>query len=76
MVGVAYLYRNEAVVLRDALQEAYNLGNYQDLFWDEIVDRNLYRMPMRIHSVSSEQIMEIDTVKEYELANEKAGDIK
>ena len=76
MVGVAYLCRNEAVVLRDALQEAYDLGIYQDLFWDEIVDRNLYRMPMRIHSVSSEQIMEIDTVKEYELANEKAGDIK
>ena len=76
MVGLAYLCHNEAVVLRDALQEAYALGNYQDLFWDEIVDRNLYRMPMRIRSVSSEQIMEIDTVKEYELANEKAGDIK
>lgn len=76
MVGLAYLCHNEAVVLRDALQEAYDLGNYQDLFWDEIVDRNLYRLPMRIHSVSSEQIMEIDTVKEYELANEKAGYIK
>ena len=74
MVGLAYLCHNEAVVLRDALQEAYDLGNYQDLFWDEIVDRNLYRLPMRIHSVSPKQIMEIDTVKEYELANEKAGD--
>lgn len=72
MVGLAYLRYNEAVVLREALQETYALGNYQELFWDDVVNRNLYRLPMKIHTVSPTQIMEIDTVQEYELANGKA----
>ena len=73
MVGLAYLRHAEAVVLKTAIQETYDQGNYQDLFWDEVVDKNLYRLPMVVHPVRAEQIREIDTVAEYELANKKAG---
>lgn len=79
MAGLAYLQHKEAIILKEALSETYAQGNYQDLFWDEVVDKNLYRMPMNIHPVKAEQIMEIDTVQEYESANgvtTKEGDTK
>lgn len=69
MTGFAYLKSQEAKVLREAVQEAYALGGYEAFFWDDVVNLNLHRLPMFVHPVTPQQIMEIDTLAELEIVN-------
>lgn len=64
MVGVAYFRQSDCVLLRKALEEAYNTAGYEKLFWDEVVDRNLDKLRLSVHPIEERQICEIDTVEE------------
>ncbi len=64
MCGVAFLRKDDAVTLRDAILSAYEHPGHEDLFWDDIVDRNLDRLDLTVHPIRREQIIELDTVAE------------
>jgi len=65
MCGVCFLKANDAKVVKDAVVEAYSHpGEHEQLYWDEIVDRELKRIDMTVHPVGKGQIVEIDTVAE------------
>lgn len=64
MVGVAYLKAKEASVLADAIEETYATDGYEELFWDDVVDRNLNKLNLRVWPIKEGQISEIDTVDE------------
>ena len=51
----------------------YGTRGYETLFWDDVVNKNLDRLKLRVHPVNENQIMELDTVEEWELANKKSG---
>ncbi len=71
MVGIAFLKKREANLVADAVKEAYYSNGYEELFWDDVVNRNLDKIKLMIHSVSSNQIVEIDTVQELREVEQK-----
>lgn len=66
MVGVAYLQQADALFLRDEITQAYQKEENSQMFWDEIVDRNLERLFLTVEPVKEGQVIEIDTMEELE----------
>jgi len=65
MCGVAFFKKEDAKIIRDAIEEAYTKpGTYEDLFWDDIVNQNLDKLKLTVHPVNHDQIVEIDSVAE------------
>ncbi len=70
MVGVSYFKREDARLLRDEIIKASASAENDSLFWDDIVDRNLDKLKLKIEPVAEGQLVEIDTVEELERINE------
>lgn len=67
MCGVAWFKAGDAGLIRDSIDDAYSKpGTYETLFWDDIVNRELGKLNLRVHPVKSDQIVEIDSVAELE----------
>lgn len=64
MVGISYFKQKDAAIIAEAVQEAYRSEGHEQLFWDEIVDRQLKKLNLVIYPVSGDQIAEIDSVDE------------
>lgn len=64
MVGVSYLKAEEATIIADAVESTYGSAGYEDLFWDDVVDRNLNKLNLKVWPIKEGQIAEIDTVDE------------
>lgn len=64
MVGISFFKKEDARILSEEIQKAYADEKNAGLYWDEVVDRNLDKLKLRIHEVSANQITEIDTVAE------------
>lgn len=71
MTGIAFFKQDDAIVLKKAIEEQYGKDDYKELFWDDVVNRNLDRLKLKVHRIDAEQIVEIDTVKELEEINSK-----
>lgn len=70
MCGVCYLKAADAKIVRDATVEAYSHpGEYEQKYWDEIVDQELKNIDMMVHPVGAHQIMEIDSVDELKVVD-------
>ena len=67
MCGVAYFKKEDALKIASAILEAYkHPGTYEQLFWDDIVNREIKNINLTVHEVFHNQIVEIDSVKELE----------
>lgn len=64
MAGIAFLKKSDAQILAGAIEETYHKPGYENLFWDEVVDRNLDKLKLKVHPVEPGKIIEIDTVEE------------
>ncbi len=64
MVGISFFKQKDAKIIANAVIEAYQHEGHEQLYWDEIVDRQLDKLDLVIHPVTAEQIVEIDTVDE------------
>lgn len=73
MVGISYFTRSDSLTLRDKIVEAYQQEQNANLFWDEVVDKNLHELKLRIMPVTKDQIIEIDTVEELLAIDPDAG---
>lgn len=73
MVGIAYFKSLDARLLGHFIDEAYDQGNYRDLFWDDVVDRNLKKIDLTVKEISEEQLVEIDTIDELILLDDTYG---
>jgi len=71
MAGIAYFNAADAKILADCIEAGYADKGNRELFWDEIVDRNLDKLQLKIKEVKQEQIIEIDTVEELEAIYKK-----
>ncbi len=70
MVGVSYFKKEDALTLREEIERAYEKEENGNLFWDEVVDRNLDKLRLTVEEVQQGQLVEIDTVEEWERINE------
>lgn len=67
MCGVAWFKAEDAALIRDAIDLVYTKpGTYETLFWDDIVNKELDKLNLRVHPVNANQIIEIDSVNELE----------
>ena len=64
MCGICYLKSKDMRIISDAIEEAYNQKNHEQLYWDEIVDQQIKNIYMSINEVRCDQIVEIDTIQE------------
>lgn len=70
MVGISYFKRSDARILREEIERAYVKEENGSLFWDDVVERNLDKLHLKIEPVKEGQLVEIDTVEELEKINE------
>ena len=66
MTGIAFLKKEDAATLYNAITEEYEKPGYEDLFWDDVVDRHIKEFKLTVHPIDNESIIEIDTVEELE----------
>lgn len=64
MVGISFFKKNDAQTLTDEIIKAYDKEENANLYWDEIVDKNLDKLRLKVWPVKRKQIAEIDTVEE------------
>lgn len=69
MVGLSYFTAEDAFKLSGMIKKAYKSGNYEKLFWDEVVDANLNKLDMCVIPVREDDIYELDTPEELSEAN-------
>lgn len=66
MTGIAFFKADDARILHDAIVEEYGVKGYEDMFWDDVVNKHIQSFSLRVHPVEDNQIVEIDTVAELE----------
>lgn len=71
MVGVAYFKADDAVRLSYFLKEEFGSEGYENLFWDDVVNRHLAELRLHVHEISGSEIEEIDTVDELRQVEKK-----
>lgn len=69
MVGLSYFTAEDAKVLSKIIENAYGQSGFETLFWDDVVNKNLDKLKLKVHPVLDWQTVEIDTVNELEQIN-------
>ncbi len=65
MCGVCFLKAKDAKIISDAVNEEYkHEGEYENKYWDDIVNQEIKNIYMTVKPVKKEQIVEIDTFDE------------
>lgn len=64
MTGISYLKKDEAIIIAEAVRERFERGGCEKLFWDEVVDKVLDRIVLKVYPVQTSSIVEIDTPSE------------
>lgn len=73
MVGIAYFKADDAAILSQEIEKAYAVPGNEQLFWDDVVDRNLDKLDLVIEPVEEGRLVEIDTVEELRAIDESAA---
>ncbi|MCH5207665.1 MAG: NTP transferase domain-containing protein [Oscillospiraceae bacterium] len=76
MVGISFFRAKEADMLADLIETEYSLPGRSELFWDDIVNMHIDKLPLTIHPVLAEQIIEIDTVDELKAVERRIAEAR
>lgn len=66
MTGVAFFKGKDADVLNKCIEMEYGEPGYENMFWDDVVNKHIDEFALRVQPVENNQIIEIDTVEELE----------
>lgn len=70
MCGLSFFKKEQAVMITEEIENVYgNKGQYEDLFWDDVVNSIIDKLNLTVFPVNANQIVEIDTVNELEAVN-------
>ena len=53
-------------LLYHIIETEYGMQGYENLFWDDVVNKYIDKFQLTVHPVEDNQIVEIDTVAELE----------
>ena len=70
MTGIAFFKKEDAEVLYRAIEKEYGVPGYENMFWDDVVNKHIDKFSLAINPVNCDQIIEIDTVAELEAVRE------
>lgn len=71
MVGISYWKKEDALIIRKAIQECYKMPGHETLYWDEVVDSRLDKVHPVVIACDKDAVTEIDTVEELEELNRR-----
>lgn len=72
MCGLSYFNKEQALLIANEIEHVYgNKGQYEELFWDDVVNSIIDKLNLTVFPVNANQIVEIDTVDELEEVNKK-----
>ena len=72
MCGLSYFNKEQALLIANEIERIYgNKGQYEDLFWDDVVNSIINKLDLTVFPVNANQIVEIDTVEELEAINKR-----
>lgn len=72
MCGLSFFKKEQALMITEEIENVYgNKGQYEDLFWDDVVNSIIDKLNLTVFPVNANQIVEIDTVEELEEVNKK-----
>lgn len=72
MCGLSYFNKEQALLIANEIERIYgNKGQYEDLFWDDVVNSIINKLNLTVFPVNANQIVEIDTVEELEAINKR-----
>lgn len=72
MCGLSYFNKEQALLIANEIERIYgNKGQYEDLFWDDVVNSIINKLNLTVFPVNANQIVEIDTVEELEVINKR-----
>lgn len=66
MTGIAYFKKEDSEILYKAIEMEYGVPGYEDMFWDDVVNKHIDEFSLTVNPVNRDQIIEIDTVAELE----------
>lgn len=72
MVGISFFKQEDARLLAEMIEQAYNREENANLYWDEVVDQNLDKLRLKVFPIAEGQIVEIDTVEELAVIDTEA----
>jgi L-glutamine-phosphate cytidylyltransferase len=70
IAGVSYWTKNDGLIIKRKLEEAIENGNFENLYWDNIVQECLHEIDLYITKVQSDDWFEIDSLIDLEKANQ------
>ena len=73
MVGISYFTSEDAKILADCIEYEYGKRGYEELFWDDVVNRHIDQFKLRVYPVATNSIEEVDTVDELYSIRERYG---
>ena len=71
MCGISWFAQKDIETLRDCILKEYEKEGHEQLFWDEVVDRNLDILNLTVCPIDRKQIIEIDTADELKAFEEQ-----
>lgn len=66
MCGVSYWNRIDGDFLKLKLEEVIEQGNFEELFWDNLVKDALTELKIKVHELKSDDLFEIDSIHDLE----------
>ncbi len=70
LCGVSYWNEQDGNIIVEKLEEAINNGDFENLYWDDIVKDNIERLDVRIRKINSDDCFEIDSLEDLNKVNE------
>jgi len=68
--GITYWTKEDGLLLKRKLEEAIERGHFKELYWDNIVQANIPNLNVKISKIDTEDWFEIDSIEDYEHANQ------
>lgn len=66
MTGIAFFKAEDSKILYEAIVKEFGNSGYEEMFWDDVVNRHISEFQLTVHPVEHSQIVEIDTAAELE----------
>lgn len=71
MSGASYWSEKDGKIIAQKIDEKVKSGDFKDLYWDDIVTQNLKDLDVYVNKIGSNDIFEIDSLKDLEYLKNK-----
>ena len=66
MSGVSYWNEKDCLIIKEKLETAIKTRDFKNMYWDLMITENLAELEVYVHELESDDIFEIDTIKDLE----------